>query len=117
MPPKKHTRRAVSRGKRQPVETRRPNQRKSNHVNPEMEPQTARDDNDDNVQQAVQQLQAQADKSNVIFNPPSHNSQFTCILSPHPPPMSIRIILIVITSTISGITSIMPAGHQPPPTN
>lgn len=69
MPPKKHTRRAVSRGKRQPAETRRPNQRKSNHVNPEMEPQTARDDNDDNVQQAVQQLQAQADKSNVILIP------------------------------------------------
>lgn len=53
-------------------------------VNPEMEPLTGRDDNDDNAQQAVQQLQAQADESNVIFNPPSHNCQFICLLSPHP---------------------------------
>lgn len=49
-----------------------------------MEPLTGRDDNDDNAQQAVQQLQAQADESNVIFNPPSHNCQFTWLLSPHP---------------------------------
>lgn len=41
-----------------------------------MEPLTGRDDNDDNAQQAVQQLQAQADESNVIFNPPSHNAYF-----------------------------------------
>lgn len=38
-------------------------------VNPEMEPLTGRDDNDGNAQQAVQQLQAQADESNVILIP------------------------------------------------